>query len=397
MRDRAAALSAALVATSVVALAGLALLFTLTTWWGSAGFGLDFKSVAPPIRGLLHGTNPYVFAGMQDGRHFLWSILAGWLLMPFAWTPYGWILFEVLGVLAFPLTARLLGTTDWRTWTLALAWPATVNGLKAANITMLVAVLIGLAWHERHRSRVGLWLGLAVAVKLFAWPVVVWLAATRRWRALCLAAAVQVFAALVTLPYISLVDFARYEQQVDRVFSGEAITPYALLLGWGIPGARVLVVAAGLLLLLWGRRDLGWCVVVALFLSPVVWLHYFDLLIVPLALWDAPLAVWALPLGLWLTGPGNATHWQTLTALLIVTATAAAGWRWRSRPPSSGAPGMSHPVASARFLVPVSRVVRAFAGGAYAGAAAPTRATLPSSSTTSSPSRRNSSSQRSGK
>ena len=316
----------------VIALAALTLLLTLVTWWGSVSFGVDFKTVRPEIRGLVHGTNPYVVNGMQDGGHFLWSVLAGWLLMPVAWIPHGWILVSGLGLVAIPVTVRLLGVYDWRAWALALAWPATVNGLQTANITMLVAVFVGLAWHARRHTRVGLWLGLAVAVKLFAWPVLVWLAATRRWRALGVAAAVQIFALLMTLPYISIVDFVRYEQQANRVFSDEAVTPYALLLGWDVPGARVVAVVGGLCLLAWGRRDLGWCIVAALLLSPIVWLHYFDLLLIPLALWRAPLLIWLIPLGLWvIPGSGNGSQAQTLGALGIVAATVATGWLARPR------------------------------------------------------------------
>ena len=110
---------------------------------------------------------------------------------------------------------------------------------------MLVAVLVALGWWDRGRGRAGLWIGLAVAVKLFAWPTLVWLAATRRWRALGVAAAIQVAGLLITVPYISPLEFARYEREADRLFSPDAITLAALLHDLDVPGARVVAVGAG--------------------------------------------------------------------------------------------------------------------------------------------------------
>jgi multidrug efflux pump subunit AcrA (membrane-fusion protein) len=78
--------------------------------------------------------------------------------------------------------------------------------VQTANITVLVTVLIATMWYERKRARAGLWAGLAVGVKLFAWPVLVWLAATRRWRALGIALGVQAVGILITLPYLSVGD-----------------------------------------------------------------------------------------------------------------------------------------------------------------------------------------------
>ena len=204
---------------------------------------IDFRSITPEIKGLAHGTNPYVTDGMQEGGHFLWTVLGGWLLAPLAWMPGGWAVMMALELLGIAAALWLLGVSDWRMIALALAWPATANSFQTANITVLLAVLIAAGWHERGRARSGLWFGLAVGVKLFAWPVFVWLVATRRWRALAVALGVQLVGLLLTLPYVSLVDFARYEQEANRVFSDEAITPYALLLGWGVPGARALAVA----------------------------------------------------------------------------------------------------------------------------------------------------------
>jgi hypothetical protein len=298
------------------------------------GLGLDFTHVSPAIRGLVHGADPYVIENVNEGGHFLWTILAGWILAPFAWLPHGYLLVVAFELVGMVLAALLLGLRDIRLIALSLAWPATLVSVQTGNITVLVAVLLAAAWHERGRSRAGIWAGLAVGVKLFAWPVLVWLVATRRWRALALALSVQVFTLLITLPYTSLGEYVRFERAVDHVMSGESITLAALVRQHGgstrVGTAVALVV--GLAVLWKGRRDLGWVVVAMLVLSPVVWLHYYGLLLIPLALWSPPLWVWSLPMLLFV-GPGRDNGGPVRTALVlgVAAATVAAAWVWRKR------------------------------------------------------------------
>src|SRR4051812_4595458 len=60
--------------------------------------GIDFRTVSPEIRGLVHGTNPFVIESVGTGGHFLWTVLAGWILSPFAWLPHGYLLIVVLEI-----------------------------------------------------------------------------------------------------------------------------------------------------------------------------------------------------------------------------------------------------------------------------------------------------------
>jgi Glycosyltransferase family 87 len=290
---------------------------------------IDFRNVTPEIRGLVHGTNPFVIENVGLGGHFLWTVLAGWLLSPFAWLPHGYLIVVALEIAGIVASCLLLGVRDWRLIMLALAWPPTVNSVQTANITVLVLVLIAAAWHDRARTRAGLWIGLAVGVKLFAWPLLVWLAATRRWRALGVALAVQIFGLLITLPYISLGDYIRFEREVDRVMAGQAITLDALVrdLGGSPHLGRAVALAVGLTVLWFGRRELGWVVVAMLVLSPVVWLHYFGLLLVPLGLWSRSLLVFSIPFLLWFV-PGmlNGATWQTAVGLGVLALAPLAAW-----------------------------------------------------------------------
>jgi hypothetical protein len=295
---------------------------------------LDFRNVTPEIRGLAHRVDPYVITDVGEGGHFLWTVLAGWLLSPFAWLPDGYVLVVALEAAGIVAAALLLGVRDWRLIALSLAWPASVNSVQSGNITVLVTVLLAAAWYDRDRARTGLWAGLAVGMKLFAWPVLVWLAATRRWRALAAALAVQAVGLLIMLPYTSLGEYVRFERAVDRSMSDLAITLDAFTrnLGGSPIEGRAVALAVGVAVLWKGRKDLGWVTVAMLVLSPVVWLHYFGLLIIPLALWSSSLLVWSIPMLLFVApGQGNGRPWQTAAALGAFALATGAAWLSRGR------------------------------------------------------------------
>ena len=83
--------------------------------------------------------------------------------------------------------------------------------------------------------------------------------------------------------------------------------------------------AIGLLALAWRRRSLGLAIAAALCLSPIVWRHFFVLLLVPLALSRPRFdAVWLIPIGLWVgDGTFNGAPWQTACVLGLVALTFA--------------------------------------------------------------------------
>src|SRR5207237_9202402 len=84
--------------------------------------------------------------------------------------------------------------------------------------------------------------------------------------------------------------------------------------------AEILGYAIGLttLLFAWRRRSFTLALAASLLISPIVWLHYFTLLLVPLAIRSKSLGwLWLAPLSLWCCS--QATHasvaWQTGVAL----------------------------------------------------------------------------------
>ena len=81
-----------------------------------------------------------------------------------------------------------------------------------------------------------------------------------------------------------------------------------------------------MLALAWRRRSLGLALAAALVLSPIVWRHFFTLLLVPLAVSRPRFdVVWLVPVGMWIgDGTFNGAPWQTAGVLLLAAVTVVA-------------------------------------------------------------------------
>ncbi len=214
----------------------------------------------------------------------------------------------------------VLGVTDWRCYPVALLYPPTLENVEYGAIGPILALLVALGW--RYRDRVpgaAAAVGCGVALKVFLWPLVVWLAATRRWKAAAVATAIAVGLALGSWAAIGFRGLADYPTLLRRLADVEAESSYstfAVLRALDVPelAARVLVVAAcaALLVLAWrvarapallagerDRRSLTLALAAGLVLTPILWLHYLVLLVVPIALARPRLsALWFAPLSL---------------------------------------------------------------------------------------------------
>lgn len=210
----------------------------------------------------------------------------------------------------------LLDVRDWRCYPIALLYPPTIENVEYGAVGPVLALLVAIAW--RFRSR--LWpvaaaLGTAIALKVFVWPLLAWLAATRRWRSAIASALVAVGLALASWAAIGFDGIADYPDLLRRLSDVEAensYSAYAILVNGGITSAlaRVLVLAAavGLLVLAWraardgvdgDRRSLTLALAAGFVLTPILWLHYLVLLVVPIALARPRLsALWFVPLAM---------------------------------------------------------------------------------------------------
>jgi hypothetical protein len=246
------------------------------------------------------------------------------------------------------VTLVVAGVRDWRCIGAFALWAPTVAAVQTANLTLPLALAVAVVWRFRDRHWSGLPVGIAWAVKLFLWPLAVWLLATGRRYQAGLAVVFALFLVVASWAAIGFSGLGEYPELMRRLTAereGEALTLYAVGFGLGLPslmakaiwlGAGVAALAASIAL---GRRgdDAGsFCMAVAaaVLLVPVVLLHYVVLLAVPLAIMRPRFdAVWLLPLLLWVVpGVEEAREtWQAaLTVAVMLVMVGACFWRPRS-------------------------------------------------------------------
>ena len=242
---------------------------------------------------------------------------------------------------AVPATLLVLGVRDWRCYAVAFLWLPTIIGIQTANLTLPMVLGLALVWRYRDRRVVAaLVTGFVVALKLFFWPVLVWLVATRRYRTAALAAVASVLFVLAPVGGDRLrrparlsapaVDRLEQRRAAELLARGAAPRGPDELDGRDRDGDRssarlllVLVLAAGRR----GRdRDaFALAIVAILVLSPLLEMHYLALLLVVVALYRRTLGLaWFVPLLIWGAPAGNsASLTQTVHVLAVVAVTVA--------------------------------------------------------------------------
>jgi hypothetical protein len=308
-------------------------------------FAVDFDH-GPWVAGrrVFAGLTPYVGPSspqLAHGSPFVYPAVAAFLLSPFSLLSRGpaGAVFAALSVAAVLLTLRVLRVSDWRVYGLVLAWPAVILGWQTANLTLLLGLGIALAWRYRDRPAVaGVLIALLISLKMFVWPLGLWLLATRRYAALGYATVVGVGINVVAWQALGLHQIGRYIRLMDaltRIQERRSYSLVALALGQGVPrplayGLSLGVAAiAGAACVALGRRGhdrpaFALSVATCLLATPIIWLHYFALLLIPLALARPKLSP-ILFAPLFLLFPASTPKpWQVLMTLIvagIVTAT----------------------------------------------------------------------------
>jgi Glycosyltransferase family 87 len=318
---------------------------------GVLWFTRDFLAVdlhhafRPAAEAVLAGESPYPPATvevMAKRDAYVYLPLAAIALTPFALLPP--LVADLLAmalVLAIGAAALwILGVRDWRCYGLTLAMPPAFHAVQTANLTLPLLLGLAAVWALRSRTVApGVVLALTLASKLFLWPILVWWLATRRFRTALVA--IGATAALVVGSW-SVISFAgmREYPELLRVLTDtlgtDSYTVFALASDLGLAElpARLLglIVASGVLAgsVVLGRRgddarSFALAVLASLLFSPIVWLHYFALLLVPIAIVHRRLSyLWVLPLVLWAcaAGVGNGTTVQTALTLASMGALA---------------------------------------------------------------------------
>jgi hypothetical protein len=368
-------------ASSWAELAGLVVGVAAAMWAVKLYVGrfLDFidgagapNDLAVFLRGagdVLRGASPYLY---EADKTFAYPPFLAWLVAPlhplsgsaagFVWT--------ALSLVLVAAALWLLDLRDWRCYALAFVFLPTRSSIDLGTIEPLLLLAVAAAWHWRDRvfGAAGA-VGAAIVLKLFLWPLAVWLALTRRLKTAALAVGVAVGLAFVSWAALGFDGLGHYPGVLRRLADDESTSSYSVVaLGvrahLPLDAARVVAVLVALGLLAaaaWvardGRRDgrdrdvatLTLCLAAAFAASPIVWVHYFLLLLVPLALarprlsllWFVPFAFQPLGEAAW--PAGDATKLGLALAATLVIAGAAvvpADWRPDWRPVLRRTPGL---------------------------------------------------------
>jgi hypothetical protein len=292
---------------------------------------------------VLHLDSPYGFRADETyayppGLAFLVAPLhpLGAAAATLVWT------LVALGAIAASLW--LLGLRDWRCYAVAFAFPFTRSAIDLGTVGPLLLLSAAAAWRWREDvARSASALGAGVALKLYLWPLAAWPALTGRFRATL--AAVGAALALILLPWAALgfAGLGGYPGLLRHLSSDEASSSYsviALAVRAHLPEAVGVVVsllvaagflvAAGAVARIQGREGdalaLTLCVAAALAASPIVWIHYFVLLLVPLALtqprfsllWLVPFAYYPLGEHSWPAGDAGKLALALVTTCVIL-------------------------------------------------------------------------------
>lgn len=300
----------------------------------------DWEIFRHASRLALHGHSPFAVADPTALAHndkFVYPPITALLVGPLALLPdlAGRVLVLLLTLACIPLALRLLGVRDWRCYGLAVLTAPVVDSVSLGALSSLLLLGVAAVWRYRDRRHVAAALTAVTAVaKLFVWPIFVWLLATRRLRTFLEAALVALVLLLVGWAAIGFAGLRRYPHLLHVLSRVEAVQSFSLVGLFRLQGGAataftallVGAVFAGVVIAARGpggdRRSLAVAVAGALLATPVLWLHYFVLLFVPLALARQRLsALWFVPLAFWVTplAHSDGSVWRTCFALAVAT------------------------------------------------------------------------------
>lgn len=304
---------------------------------GSERLGYDFRSAyLPAAESVRTGGSPYVLPESPggDGRlPYVYPPQLAIALVPSTTLPVDVSAFIAFLVCLAALMGALavVGVRDVRCYAAVLVWAPGWNALETANVSAVLALALAVAWRVRDRT----WgssatLALAVSTKLFLWPLLVWAVATGRARTAAMAVAIGSAVTLAAWASIGLDGLDSFPDQLGLIELDDSYSIVAVANELGLEtvvGRALMVLVGGGLLaacVAFGRsgderRALTCGIAAALALTPVVWLHYLVLLVVPLALARPRLsAVWLLPVVLWASPrAGNGDGFETILPAVV--------------------------------------------------------------------------------
>jgi glycosyl transferase family 87 len=324
VRRRLGTISAGLLALILTTLAFRTYhLFDFRVFWDAGHRLLTGERLYPSDAALSENTRDY----------FVYPPVVAFAFAPLSMIPYtiAATLYAVACVAAIFASLRILGVTDWRCYAVLPFWMPVLQAVGLGTIAPLLTLTLAIAWRYRDRRFVSAAaLGLAIASKLFLWPIVFWLIATRRYRRALETIAVTAAAILIPWAALGFRDFAEYPHVLRLLVSNELPTSFstralAEMLGFAQAALALQLICVVAVFALarrqeGDRRAFSAAIFAALALSPLVWIHYYLLLIVPIAIASRRLrAIWLLPVLAFWPFPDNLySVWPVLLVSLAM-------------------------------------------------------------------------------
>jgi hypothetical protein len=332
---------------AVLPCATVALLFVSTVQDDTVAF--DFRQFYSGAGAVLRGETPYPAEDdplTASSGAYVYPPLGAIGVIPLRALPLEAAGLLVMGLLVACALAIpfLLGVRDWRCYGLVFLWPPVLSAIQTGNPTLALTLCAALVWRFRdHAGPSSVSLGVTLAVKFLLLPLVPWLAATRRFGSALFTCAVAAGLLLLSWAAIGFRGLAGYPDLLRRLedrVGNDAYTFHVLAADLGAPPgvARAVWLAIGLgllaavvLIAIRGdeRSAFILAIAAALALSPIVWLHYFALLLVPVAIARPRLGVlWFVPLAMFVSpGSGHPTLFETGVTLAAAALTIALALR----------------------------------------------------------------------
>lgn len=318
----------------------LAVIIFLVVWWWFVlaiqaqphDWAFDFQQFWQGGNDVVNGVSPYPHANALAGAGDTLDPEGIRSVFRFPYPAGAAVLLAPLGALSFHaaaavwsalLIASMLGALwilrvrDWRVLAIVVTSAPILSSIRLGTFTPVLVLLLAVAWRWRDRKWVsGGALGAGICLKLLLWPLVAWFVASRRYAAAAIAAFGATLVTLVAwaaIGFEGLADYPELLRKLADVVAVRSLSLVALGAAVGLPRgvADLIPWIAGLgllaLVVIAARRkddrlSFSLAVLAAIALTPIVWLHYFSLLVVPVAIYRPRFAwVWVLFSLFWLT------------------------------------------------------------------------------------------------
>jgi hypothetical protein len=287
----------------------------------SGHYGFDFHGgIWRAGHDILAGRSPYRAPNAallaKLGNAYIPPPVLAELLLPLSVLPFGVsiTMLNLVCIVSLVAALHLLGVRSREVYAITLCSAPCVFSLVYGDPDAVFVLLAALAWRYRDSQRGAVAVGTLIAAKLLLWPLVIWLAATRRMKNAALAvitAAGLLLASWTAIGFKGLLQYPRFLVADARVQAPNH-SVVAALRSAGVASpvatfvALVLAVAVGIVVVRAARfSDRGWftaALIAGLIASPVVFPNYFLILFVPLAICRGRRVdgVWALTAAFWL-------------------------------------------------------------------------------------------------